>query len=515
MDESREKNLTLAWCLCWGLLATIWCTAAGRALGPTFDEPFYLRAGLKNWRDLNHRELLTQGTMPLPGEVQTLPLRLAELVADVDPARDWLAWLPTARLGTIPFLWLLLWASYRLGSIYGGTWGGRLAVALVACEPILLGHASLATTDLAFTACLLALLAVFRGRRDDPAWTTRLVVPGAWVTLTILAKASALVFVPVCLALVELERLWSAGWRPHSWRQMLMSMRDVALIGLMGVVLLFLVCPRAWRGLAYQIHQNMNGHGESYLLGAVSPDGYWYYFLAALTIKLGLPVLILLAATLLLRPRMWLNGPICAALGLLALTPSFRLQLGVRYVLPIAVLAMVGASAVFARFWSQQEVGWRKTLAGAFATALMLGSFANAVAVWPNGICYTNELFGGTARGHLALHDSNYDWGQGLPELTEWQRRHPEAPLHVWYYGTDPNAQCPPFHAISFGPSWDGAAIESACGGGYLAVSTSITHGSFVDTPVGRYLNGLQSCGRTTTFLIYDFRESQSHRKDG
>jgi len=42
-----------------------------------------------------------------------------------------------------------------------------------------------------------------------------------------------------------------------------------------------------------------------------------------------------------------------------------------------------------------------------------------AIAVWPNGICYTNEAWGGTPTGYLYLSDSNYDWGQDLRLLAK------------------------------------------------------------------------------------------------
>ena len=54
---------------------------------------------------------------------------------------------------------MLLYAM-RLGRTFGGAWGGRLAVALVACDPNLLGHAALATTDIALVACMISASAV-------------------------------------------------------------------------------------------------------------------------------------------------------------------------------------------------------------------------------------------------------------------------------------------------------------------------------------------------------------------
>jgi hypothetical protein len=513
MLPNRERIIDLAWLLCWGALSTVWCWSAGHTLGSTYDEQFYVQAGLKNWHEFNHRELLRQGTMPLAPEVQTLPVRVAEWWLSIDATADWLDWLPLARLGTLLFWWLLLWASLRLGSLYGGPVAGRFALALTACEPLLLGHASLATTDIAFTACLLGLIVVFRGRRELPDWRGRLLLPAAWVMLSFMAKASALVFVPAALGMIELERLWSAGWRPGwqraEWTPALASLRDLVVIGLLGMVMLFAVCPRATTGLLFQIRHNAGGHGMTYLFEQVSLKGFWYYFPAALAVKLALPVLLLITLLLLVRPRALLNGPFWAVIGLLALTPMFKVQIGVRFVLPIAALVIVAASIGFARWYAQQP-GMRRAIAGGFASALVLWSLTSACLVWPHGICYTNELFGGTSEGFSALSDSNYDWGQGVPELADWQRDHDDAPLHLWYFGTDPRAQVAPFYSIMPGvpaAMSDGEDLARRCQGGYLAVSTTWIYGYFYTTPAAQHLRALQPCGRTTTFLIYDFRK--------
>src|SRR5690242_8640612 len=196
------------WFLAWGLASSVWCWTAARELGATFDEPIYIRRGLEGWRTGSHQGLLQLGTMPLPVDVDTLPLYLWERWHGIrlDPEHDLQRLLPWARSGTLLFWWLLLIYARLAGRQLAGAWGGRLAVALIASEPILLAHASLATTDLAVTACLLALVYHFRTGREA-GWVRRKAVPACWFAASLLAKASSLVFGPICLFVVELEYL--------------------------------------------------------------------------------------------------------------------------------------------------------------------------------------------------------------------------------------------------------------------------------------------------------------------
>ena len=174
--------------------------------------------------------------------------------------------------------------------------------------------------------------------------------------------------------------------------------------------------------------------------------------------------------------------------------------------LPIAALAIVAASATCGRWWNVGN-GTQRILGGTFASVLLLWSMTNACLVWPHGICYTNELFGGTGQGYRALCDSNYDWGQGVPELLDWQREHADAPLHVWGFGTDPRMLRAPLRPVSPGDLSQGHEVERLGAGGYLAASTTMVYGHHFNTPAARHLRTLQPCGRTTTFLIYDFRK--------
>ena len=76
MRGGRWHNLL--WLLACGALSSAWCLTAGRQLGATFDEPVYITRGLEGWQTGSHHGLLRLGTMPLPADVQTFPLYVAE-----------------------------------------------------------------------------------------------------------------------------------------------------------------------------------------------------------------------------------------------------------------------------------------------------------------------------------------------------------------------------------------------------------------------------------------------------
>ena len=56
--------------------SSIGAIATACSVGPVFDEPIYLNAGIEHWRSGSHRELMRLGTMPLAVDAETLPLFL-------------------------------------------------------------------------------------------------------------------------------------------------------------------------------------------------------------------------------------------------------------------------------------------------------------------------------------------------------------------------------------------------------------------------------------------------------
>ncbi|MCS6851184.1 MAG: hypothetical protein NZ700_08460, partial [Gemmataceae bacterium] len=378
----KGRWLEVLWLLAWGAASSIWCVTAAERLGATFDEPLYLRRGLERWRSGSYAGLMKLGTMPLPIDVETLPLYLWERIRGeaFDPIVDLPRLLPIARAANLVFWWLLLVYAWRLGAALGGRWAGLGAVALLACEPTVLAHASLATTDLSITACTLAL--VYHARQGlAGGWRRRVGWPAFWWAACLLAKASALVFGPLCLLVVELEqrgRRWVGAPLVGQPR----SLKELAQVGAIGLVLVFAYCGTDWQpepsfvdwarglpesragrtlrwgaenlrifsnageGLIRQVRHNIRGHSYgTYLLGEAHPRSVWYYFPVALSMKLS-PVLLLLPGVfLLLRPGALLNTAFMGACVLLAYSLNCRVQIGVRLMLPLVALAAVGLAA--------------------------------------------------------------------------------------------------------------------------------------------------------------------------
>jgi hypothetical protein len=270
------------------------------------------------------------------------------------------------------------------------------------------------------------------------------------------------------------------------------------------------IFPNAGDGIVRQIKHNVRGHG-TYLLGVTRARAIWYYFPVALSIKLSLTLLLLPLLLLLVRRGRTLGNWACVTvLALLAFSLTCRVQIGVRFFLLLGVLLSVGLAAAVVEVCRQ--AGWRRALLTAGVSSGLFWTALCAVVVWPHGLCYTNELWGGSRTGYLCLSDSNYDWGQGLKELADWQRSVGLPELDVWYFGTDPLIHALPMRLLHLHdvPIKDEAGLLAQVRGRYLAVGTSLVYGMECDTPshwaVNALLRGRRPVARTTTFLIYDLR---------
>jgi Dolichyl-phosphate-mannose-protein mannosyltransferase len=556
MDANRWYDR--AWIVLWGVVSSAWCLTAASHLGATFDEPHYLKYGIHAWRSGSYFGLLRAGTMPLPVDVELLPVYVSEQLrgSPYNLDNDFGEVLQIARAGNLVFWWLLLYFCWRLGRRFGGDWGGRLSVALVACEPNLLAHASLATTDISIAACLAMFTEVYLAGRDR-AWRRRVGLPGICFGLAVLAKASALPFAALIMAVFEVPRLrrrpivWPSGgilsriraiWREthafrwDSWLLFCVGMLTVFVYcgsdwrpessfvvwakslpgGLAHDVMLFIaenlrIFPNAGQGIAYQIQHNFRGHG-AYIMGEWHARAIWYYFPMALTMKLTIPVIILLGLTVIVRPRSYANSLGLLAGTFLLFTLNCRVQIGIRLILPVLTFLMVALAVALVNSWPERLPVWTRP---ASAGLMCLAMLVPMLFIWPNGLCYFNQLWGGPESGYRYLCDSNYDWGQGLDDLREWKEKHNDADLKIWYYGADPRfVRSPanaPLHGMNIQTEED---LRRQVGGCYLAVGLTLMYSNPSFTPSAErtiaLLKAKKPVGRTMTFFIYDFTESKN-----
>lgn len=530
--------------LSFGLASSVACVVTAREIGATYDEPIYLKCGMQFWRTGSHRELMKLGTMPLPVDLQTMPIGLAEKLRgqqyDLDADfRTLLVWM---RHGNLVFWWLLLAMAGFLARDLGGPWAGRLAIAGLSCEPNLLAHASLATTDIAITATLLAFAVAYR-RGIDRETRARVVIPGLLYGVALLAKASALAFGPIIMLAIELTRSTDRplrerirGFVGDGWKIGVIGLL-VALVGCGsdfepsgGFVLWAKALPEgpsrtawvwiaknlkvfgnAFEAIGRQIQHNARGHGQ-FLLGERDYRPFWWYFPMILLIKLPLVTLAGSAWLAISRPRMWVgNAALLAATFLTLFSLNCRVQLGIRMQLPLVAMLGVGLAVVVV------QLGWRWRLAGVAGVATCAAISVLAV---PYQIMYSNRLWGGWENTYLVAGDSNSDWGQGLPDLERWHAANGRPGLDIWYFGQDPmiekmNARHLPLHCVPLETPDD---MRQFVWGRTLAVATNISHGyrlSRSHNLAMEYIQRRQPIARTRTFLIYSFADVPPPERQG
>lgn len=409
-------------------LAAVRIAATWNVFSETADEPVHLAAGL---------QVLTDGEYTLHLQNPPLPRVLIALGPWLDGARydatadvlpifhstgRYKTTLVLARAGTLVFFIIAAlatwtWARRELGDI-----GGLLTLAIFTTQPSILGHAGLATLDVAGVAGVAVSLLAFSRWIERPD-VARATAVGAAFGFAILCKLLCLAYVPLaCGAMVTIHLVRYPAARAQ-WRR-------VATLGPVLPVAALLVWtgyrfdlqPLA-RGLTDMMAVNREGY-PSYALGRTTTEGWWWYFPLALGLKTTLASLILLVAGffVVIRKRAFQTG-IAAAAAMLAFAIPTNVDIGIRYVLPVYVpLSLAMAATILAL------VRHRLRLAGALVLAWHL--VASSVA-HPDYLAYFNELAVRDPSWYLA--DSNLDWGQDVLRLREVVREEkiPSIGLHL------------------------------------------------------------------------------------
>jgi hypothetical protein len=272
--------------------------------------------------------------------------------------------------------------------------------------------------------------------------------------------------------------------------------------------------PQDWVGLATQVHHQISG-GSSYLLGERRMTGWNYYYFVALAVKVPVTFWLLLGARVALA---WRDGPasrprddcLPLTIGLfLAVTSAGSTRnYGLRYVLPLAPLAIVWISRLAEVVPQNRAIltAWPAWMIGLG----IVGQGVAVAAIHPFELTYFNLLAGGPKGGRHVLSDSNLDWGQGLKGLARLQRAEPSfRDLTLYYFGdTDPafygvDGRAHIVNAVDDQSQLPGILTVTTR---YLAVSTSLQWGPWGPPGFFRRLDPIVPIRMTDDLTIAIYR---------
>jgi 4-amino-4-deoxy-L-arabinose transferase-like glycosyltransferase len=500
-------GLIAASCL---LVASTWTT-----FSHTWDEPEHLAAGLELIDtghydyDIQHppiaRTLLAIGPYLAGARSQGLPPPdgKPEGVAILYGEGHYDLFLALARAGVLPFLVLLLWVTYRLARTVTTRAGALTAVAMLATTPTVLGHAGLATIDIAAAAsCLWGIWAfrewLLRGRLRDA------VLLGLASGVALGVKMSAIPYggiggtVVLLLYLLDRRRrvalteesprrgrAWGiaiamvvAAWvltiaYGGRWIYLTDSMHhfNQAIGFLFGYKSGILRWPAydlfehfpvplafQWYIGAFQaitVH-NDNGH-LSYLLGELHQGGWPWFYLLAIAVKTQWPLLAggLIGGGLVcreaLRSGRWLDLSLpLTVVGILWFASGYsHINIGVRHVLIVYPLLAVGAGVTAMKLWQRgQEAGVLRWPALLLLCAGVVGEGVTVISTWPDYLAYFN---GFAPHPERILVDSDLDWGQDFKRLTRRLQELRVPSISLAYLGTAdlPREPLPPYRLLA------------------------------------------------------------------
>ncbi len=483
------------------LLAVLFAQLLGAAtrLSATIDEGFHITSGYEYLRTGRMR-LLDEHT-PLVKALFAWPLFFVpDLVAPEQAAgyangdligvaqETVLAYRPLDRVIVacripVALLTLLLAATvYRWAADWFGPAAGILALVLLAFDPNMLAHGSLATTDLGAAAFIFwavwALARYVRCPRKTRWWMAALALGLAQG-----AKLTAALLLPVLGLLVLADAALRA---PHN-RLRAVLRRVFSYAGMMAVAALVvwalyrfevrplpdvaggaLPVPAASHLERWlRLRENIAYGRESFLLGQNRMHGWWQYFPVVFLVKTPLATLLLLMASIVTASlqvckrarRRWslvivhwslLLFPLVYGVSSLAST----INIGYRHLLPILPFAFVFIGQIADCRLQIANHASRITFHASRIThhasriaphasrltphasrftlyVLLAWLILGSLLLSPHYLAFFNELAGGPDNGYRFLADSNTDWGQGLKPLADYQRRNGLGPVRL------------------------------------------------------------------------------------
>lgn len=454
-------------------------------LTQTYDEPFHIASGME-WLDKGSYTFEHQHP-PLARAALAIGPYLAGLryhsIADATDEGNAILFtdgkyfrnLTLARLGNVPFYILACAAVAYWAYRWFNAWAALAAVVLFTSLPPILGHAAVATLDLACAATVATALVQFIRWLEEPTWKQAALL-GVALSLAFLSKFSSFLFLPLCfiaallyLAFFRRDVLFPNG----NWKPRVINLAGTAVIMFVTVwagyrfslhplsqyrghhqVVDKRVSNPTLRRVAYalletpapfsefvdgvrDVHYHNSGGHKSYLLGEYRTTGWWYFFPVVMAVKTPIGFMVLAIAgiglALFWRRASW-QQRVTALFPLVILLTCLnaRINLGVRHILPIfAPMAVLAGFAVSEALRARPH----RWLA---AAALLLVAFVvvDSALVHPDYLAYFNQF--ASRHPERVLCESDLDWGQDLHRLTKSLKAREAGQVAIKYFGTAP-----------------------------------------------------------------------------
>jgi Dolichyl-phosphate-mannose-protein mannosyltransferase len=492
-----ERNVAYCVLLLCASVVTIlhfWFMSSNSA---TVDELVHVESGYRYWQCGDYG--VSPENPPLAKLVAAFPVRHWKLGgfagpcgSQVTPSRgpDYgvaIRWLMSpsgpvllwkARAAMVLFALALLGITFFSARSFFGYRVATVAAILLAFEPTLIAHGSLATIDIAFATCMLAAIwaAYEFAIKPTPA---RVLFLGLAMGLALASKFLAL-SIPLVALVVILLPLLNGGF---AWRELLSRCGGWIAACVVAWAVIWAAYGFRYTALphptkpSYDFTQIFASVGQAdsfwpkiswflanhhllpeayiagfatmktfeaspaYFFGNVYPEGVWYYYPVALPIKLTIPVLVLALVAVTNRPlwrthRLAMLTLIISALACLATVMAGRVNMGVRHALPIYTVLVLLAAAGCVALLSQSRV------VAAIGIALVAFHVLSSLHSAPQQLSYANELAGGPTHLYRYLDDSNLDWGQSDAAIGNYVRLHPGNCAIGWFGPHRSNPPC-------------------------------------------------------------------------
>lgn len=400
--------------------------------------------------------------------------------------------LSLSRLGVLPFFILAAFVVFLWTRREFGDFAAVISVALFTTLPVILAFSGVAYSDMAPAFAQTAALLAFVNWLDEPS-TKSCLWMGLTAGLALLAKFTSLLYLPAAVSFIVVC-WWFLRNRNRAAPSLTRArvLRHITTAALLGTVVVWagygfsvgrvqesmqlspqampsfqhfpgpvrplarrlvlanppLPAPGLLSGIAASYAFNKQAP-PSYFRGQIKNGGWWYFFIVDLALK-SPPAFLLLSfigfiALAVDQRQDWRPlTPALAALAILLVTTTLKVNYGIRHVIVLFPLLAIVAGYGASRLW--QLEGRRRVWGRVLLVTLLAGQLFSTIAARYDYLAYYNVL-AGRDPSRLFVMGCDLDCGQDLIRLSRsLHARHiSQLSLAMWTSADTDKADLPSF----------------------------------------------------------------------